>query len=271
MIAITEEEKKALRSAGKILSGVLKDVIALAKEGTHTAELDLVAEHAIRARGAVPAFLDYQPQGAAYPFPATLCVSINDEVVHGIPNEKRILRNGDVVTLDAGLSYQGYFVDSARTIIVGDDTVSGGIVGELSLAQRGLGDLKAHQLINATTEALKAAIAAAKVGGHIGDIGAAVVRVARNRNFAIVEDLGGHAVGKTVHEQPFIANDGKAGEGEEIVEGMVLAIEPMLAEGKGAIILDEDEWTYRMEDGKRAAHVEDTVLITKDGPEILTA
>lgn len=252
MIATTPEQIKALRAGGKILAGVLKDVSALCKEGVTTAELDLAAEHATRARGAVPAFLDYQPDGAAYPYPASLCVSINDEVVHGIPNAKKILRQGDVVTIDAGLSYQGYFVDAARTLIVGE------------------GDQQAVELIAATQEALDAAIGAARVGKHIGDIGAAVVRVATARRLAIVEDLGGHAVGEAVHEKPFIANDGKTGEGEEIVEGMVLAIEPMLAEGKGAIILDEDEWTYRMEDGKRAAHVEDTVLVTAEGPEILT-
>lgn len=271
MIATTEEQIKNLRAAGKILSGVLKDAAALVKEGITTAELDLAAEHAIRARGAVPSFLNYQPEGAAYPYPAALCVSINDEVVHGIPNAKRILRNGDIVTIDAGLSYQGYFVDAARTLIVGDATTDISTGAHMSIKARGLGDLKAHQLIDATREALEAAIASARVGKHVGDIGAAVRRVAANRKFAIVEDLGGHAVGEAVHERPFIANDGHEGEGEELVEGMVLAIEPMLAEGKGSIILDKDEWTYRMEDGKRAAHFEDTVLLTKEGPEILTA
>ncbi len=269
MIATTEEDIKTLRAAGKILAGVLRDVEVLAKEGTTTAELDLVAEHATRTRGAVPSFLNYQPDGAAYPYPASLCISINDEVVHGIPNEKRMLRNGDIVSIDAGLSYQGYFVDAARTFIVGDSTDTS-LGGERSLVVRGAGDLKAHQLINATREALEAAINAARVGSHVGNIGAEIVRVARNHGFGVVEDLGGHAVGRAVHEKPFIANDGKEGEGAEILDGMVLAIEPMLAEGKGAIILDEDEWTYRMKDKKRAAHFEDTVLVTKNGVEILT-
>lgn len=269
MIATTPEQIKSLRAAGKILAGVLQDVARLCKEGVTTAELDLAAEHATRVRGAVPSFLNYQPDGASYPYPASLCVSINDEVVHGIPNEKRILRNGDVVSIDAGLIYQGYFVDAARTLIVGDSSDTS-VGGERSLTARGIGDLKAHQIINATREALAAAIAAARPGKHIGDIGAAVVRVAYNHNLAIVEDLGGHAVGAAVHEKPFIANDAKEGTGEKIVVGMVLAIEPMLAEGKGAIVLDEDEWTYRMKDGKRAAHFEDTVLITENGPEILT-
>mgnify|MGYP001563553152 CR=1 FL=1 len=253
MIATTPEELKALRAAGKILSGVLIDVAALCKEGANTAELDLAAEHAIVSRGAVPAFLNYQPEGAAYPYPATLCVSINDEVVHGIPNEKRILRDGDILSIDAGLNYQGYFVDAARTLCIGK------------------GDEQAHKLITATKEALASAIGVARVGNHVGDIGAVVAGIAAKYRLGIVRDLGGHGVGKAVHEKPFIANDGKRGEGEEIIAGMVLAIEPMLAEGKGDIVLDEDEWTYRMEDGKRAAHFEETVLITETGAEILTA
>ena len=258
MIATTEEEIKALRSAGKILAGVLADVEALATDAVSTAELDLAAEHSIRARGAVPSFLNYQPDGASYPYPAALCVSINDEVVHGIPNEKRLLHGGDIVTVDAGLSYQGFFVDAARTFIVGDPTDTSYLGGEKSLVMQGLGDTKAHELINATRAALLAAIAAA------------VARIARAHKLGIVEELGGHAVGRAVHEKPFIPNDGRAGEGEEIKVGMVLAIEPMLAEGKGAVVLAEDEWTYRMADGKRAAHFEETILVTAKGPEILT-
>ncbi len=253
MIATTPEQIKALRAAGKILAGVLKDVAALCKEGVTTAELDLSCEHMVRARGAVPAFLNYQPDGASYPFPASLCVALNDEVVHGIPNEKKILRKGDLLTLDAGLSYQGYFVDAARTLCIGEC------------------DQQAHKLISATKEALQAAIVVARAGARTGDIGAVVAGIARKYNLGVVKDLGGHGVGSSVHEKPFIANEGRRGEGERIVAGMVLAIEPMLAEGKGDIILDEDEWTYRMRDGKRAAHFEDTVLITESGAEILTA
>lgn len=268
MIATTAEEIKTLRAAGRILAGVLLDVEKLAKEGVSTAELDLAAEHAIKARGAVPSFLHYQPDGAKYPYPAALCVSIDDEVVHGIPSAMRKLRNGEVVSFDLGLSYNGLFVDAARTVLVGSVVVAQKS-GEKSLGAA-VSDPQAHTLINATREALRAAIAAARVGGHVGDIGAAISRVARNHGLGVVEDLGGHAVGKAVHEKPFIDNQGKEGEGEEIVEGMVLAIEPMLAEGKGAIVLDKDQWTYRMRDGKRAAHFEDTVLVTAAGPEILT-
>lgn len=253
MIATTPEQIKALRAAGKILAGVLADVAALAKEGVSTAELDLACEHAIRARGAVPAFLDYQPDGASYPFPASLCVALNDEVVHGIPNEKRILRRGDILTIDAGLSYQGYFVDAARTVCIGEC------------------DQGAHKLIAAAKEALQGAIAAARPGAHTGDIGAVVAGIAGKYNLDVVRDLGGHGVGTTPHEKPYIPNEGRRGEGEELVAGMVLAVEPILAEGKGDIVLDEDEWTYRTEDGKRAVHVEETILITEGGAEVLTA
>ncbi|MDO8548124.1 MAG: type I methionyl aminopeptidase [bacterium] len=252
MIAKSEDEIKNLRKAGKILAEVLDALVQRVEVGVTTAQLDVQAESMIREKGALPVFLGYKPEGAAYPYPATLCVSINDEVVHGIPSEKRFLTNGDIVSLDLGLSYNNYFVDSAITVCVG------------------ICDDQASKLIEATREAVTEAIKVATVGGHIGDIGAAVVRVAKKYNFGVVEDLGGHAVGKAVHEKPFIPNEGKEGEGEEIKLGMVLAIEPMLAEGKGAIKLDKDEWTYRMRDGKRAAHFEHTVLITEKGPEILT-
>lgn len=252
MIATTAEEIKNLRIAGKALGEVLRELSARATPGTTTAELDVLAEEGVRNRGCAPAFLGYRPEGAQKPFPAVLCISINDEVVHGIPSHNRTLEEGDTVSLDLGLSYLGFFVDAAVTVCVGE------------------GDAKAKKLLAATQEALGAAISAAQVGGYLGDIGAAVAEVAVRTGFAIVKDLGGHAVGKAVHEKPFIANFGKAGTGEKIVEGMVLALEPMFAEGKGAIILAEDDWTYKMRDGSRAAHFEHTILITKDGPEILT-
>ena len=252
MIATTQSDIDTLRQAGSILAQVLRDTALLVKPGTTTAALDLAAEESIRAQGAVPAFLNYKPQGATYPYPAVLCVSINDEVVHGIPSEERILAEGDVVALDLGLSYKGLFVDHAVTVCVGE------------------GDDAAQKLLAGTKEALSVAISAVKAGGHVGDIGAAVEGVARKYNLAIVTDLGGHAVGKSVHEKPFIANAGTAGTGEKLVEGMVLAIEPILTEGRGAITLAEDEWTYRTRDHSRAAHFEHTILITKDGAEILT-
>lgn len=252
MIAKTEEEINNLRTAGKALAEVLRELSAQVRPGIATSTLDLAAEEAIRTRGCKPAFLGYKPEGARRPFPAVLCVSINEEIVHGIPSQERVLQEGDIVTLDLGLSYQGYFVDSAVTVCVGECEATD------------------KKLIEATREALGAQIAAAKAGGRLGDLGAAVEVVAKRTKFAIVEDLGGHAVGKAVHEKPYIANFGKAGTGEKIVEGMVLALEPMLTEGSSQIVLEADDWTYRTADNSRAAHFEHTILVTKDGPEILT-
>jgi methionyl aminopeptidase len=252
MIIKTEEDKKQLRAAGNILSGVLKDLVVMAKEGQTTAELDLAAEHAIRAHGAVPAFLGYKPEGAAYAYPATLCVSLNDEIVHGIPSQEKILRKGDVVKFDIGLSYNGYFVDTARTFIVGE------------------GDAAARRLLAATREALDTAISAARAGARTGDIGAAIARVAAKHRLGVVKDLGGHAVGGAVHEKPYIDNEGKEGEGDPIVEGMVLAIEPMLCEGRGDITVAKDDWTIKMRDRSRAAQFEQTIIVTADAPEVIT-
>ena len=253
MIAKTEKEIESIRTAGRCLAEVLDELKGMVAPGVATSAFDIAAEVAIHARGCAPAFLGYKPEGAEYPFPAVLCISLNEEIVHGIPREDRLLEEGDIVTLDLGLSYEGYFVDSAITVCVGECTSEDQL------------------LLSATKEALDEAIAAARAGGHIGDIGAAVERVAKQTPFSIVEDLGGHAVGKTVHEKPFIANFGKAGKGEKILEGMVLAIEPMLSVGSPRIVLDkDDQWTYRTSDGSRAAHFEHTVIVTKDGPEIVT-
>lgn len=252
MIINTKEDIENLRAAGAILGGALNELSAAIRPGLATAELDLMAEDYIRSRGGVPSFLNYKPAGARIPYPAALCISINDEVVHGIPSKNRILTEGDIVSIDLGLSYNGYFVDAARTLLVGK------------------GDAAAHELIAATKLALDEAIAAARVGGHTGDIGAAVAAIAKEYKLGVVKDLGGHGVGRAVHEKPYIDNEGEEGEGAELPDGIVLAIEPMLAEGKGDIVLCEDDWTYKMEDGGRAAHFEDTVIVTAEGAEIIT-
>lgn len=253
MIISSQKDIDGLRHAGKILAGVLRDLSATVSPGLATAALDIEAERLIRAQGAVPAFLGYRPEGANYPFPATLCVSVNEEIVHGIPREDRTLVDGDIVTLDLGLSYDGYFVDSAVTVPVGEISEE---------------DAK---LLRATKEALDAAIAAARGGVKTGDLGAAVEEVARKYKLSVVEDLGGHAVGRAVHEQPYIANVGKKGKGETLPEGMVIALEPMLSLGSPRIVLDqEDEWTYRTSDASRAAHFEHTLILTKDGCEVVT-
>lgn len=248
MIA-NEKDIPHLRKAGKHLARVLDQVVAAVKPGITTGELDALAESLIRAGGDTPAFKGYQPDGAGYPYPATLCTSVNDEVVHGIPGE-RVLAEGDIVGLDIGLTHEGYIVDMARTVPVGDI------------------DDEAKHLLERTKKALMAGIKAARTDGRVGDISAAVE--AEAEDYGIVRELGGHAVGRHVHEKPFIPNFGKAGTGPSLPLGIVIAIEPMLNEGGDEVTLDNDGYTYRTEDGGRSAHFEHTILITKDGAEILT-
>jgi methionyl aminopeptidase len=252
MIAKTQEEIEQLRISGKILSDVLKETAKLVKVGVTTAELDLFAEKMIRERGGVPAFLNYKPSGGSYPFPAALCTSVNEEVVHGIPSETKILKEGDIITLDLGVAYNGFFTDSAITVCVGN------------------ADASTQRFFDATREALAAGVKAASANGYTGDIGAAVEAIAKKYGYQVVEELGGHAVGKDVHEKPYIGNTGVAGEGEKMPEGLVIAIEPIFAEGAPKIVLEDDEWTYSTKDGSRACHFEQTIILTKDGVEILT-
>ncbi len=252
MIVKTQEDIENLRISGKILSDVLKEIIQLVKPGVTSAELDLVAEKGIRDRGGVPAFLNYKPKGAAFPYPAALCVTINDEVAHGIPSEDRVIKEGDIVSLDLGVSYNGYVTDSALACIAGE------------------GDEDSKRLLEASREALNVAVAALKAGAHAEDAGAEVEIIAKKYNVAIVEDLGGHGVGQSVHEKPYISNVGTKGKGEILPAGMVLAIEPHLTLGKGDIVLEDDQWTYSTADGSRAAHFEQTIMLTENGCEILT-
>jgi methionyl aminopeptidase len=249
----TEEEKKHLIEAGKRLGAILEEVAKAVKAGITTGALDALAEELIRDGGDEPAFLAYTPEGAERPYPATLCVSVNDEVVHGIPNEApRALKEGDIVALDLGLVHEGIIVDSAVTVAVGST------------------DKNAYALMDATNAALLAGIAEVKVGGRVGDISAAIEKTFERTGFSIVKVLGGHGVGNAVHEEPYVANFGTAGTGEEITEGMVLALEPIANEGKAAVILANDGYTYRTKDGSRSAHFEHTVLATKDGPLVVT-
>lgn len=252
MIAKTPEEIAGLRAAGKLLAQALRHTATLVKPGVNTAELDLAAEKFIRDAGATPAFLNYKPEGASYAFPAALCVSIGDEVVHGIPSEERIVEEGDLVMLDLGLSLGGYFADAAITVCAGEC------------------DEKGKVLIEATEEAFRAALKVAKPGARTGDIGAAIQAVARKYGLGVVEELGGHSLGRVAHEPPFVPNTGTAGKGHVLEEGLVLAIEPIFTEGQGDVELMEDEWTYVTADGSRSAETEHTVLITKTGAEILT-
>ena len=253
MIATTEEQIGKLRQAGKLMAEVVREVLTMVAPGAASLDLDAAARKAIESRGAKPSFFGYKMKGAPYSYPATISVAINNEIVHAQPASGKNLKDGDIVSLDFGLSYQGAFMDTAHTLAVGQV------------------DTRGRELINATREALAAGIAAAHVGGHIGDIGAAISAIARNRRLGVIKILSGHGVGAAVHEPPYVPNFGKAGEGEEIPDGLVIAIEPMSTEGSGALILDKDGWTYSSKDGTRGAHFEHTVLITKEGPQILTA
>jgi methionyl aminopeptidase len=199
------------------------------------------------------AFLNYKPYGAKRPFPAALCVSVNDEVVHGIPNEgDKILKEGDIVTLDLGLTHKGLITDAAITVPVGK------ISPEL------------EHLLDTTEKALKAGIKAAKGGKRVGDISTAIERVGLAGKCGIVEELAGHGVGYDVHEDPYVPNYGEAGKGEALKPGMVIAIEPMFNLGGREVELDPDGYTFRTADGKPSAHFEHTVLITKGDAEVLT-
>jgi methionyl aminopeptidase len=216
-------------------------------------ELDDLAEQMIRDGGDSSAFLGYTPEGMSRPFPATLCVSINDEVVHGIPNEsQKVLKEGDIVALDAGLIHEGIVVDAAITVPVGN-------ISEES-----------KKLLRATENALAAGIAEAIPGNHLGDISHAIQVEIERAGFSVVKSLGGHGVGDEIHEDPFIPNYGRAGDGVLLKDGMVLALEPITSAGKSAIVLAPDGWTYRTKDGSKSAHFEHTILIEKSGARIIT-
>ena len=255
MITIkTPEEIKILREGGKRLATILYKVKDMVAPGVSTKDLDLYAEKLIRDGGDAPAFLHYQPEGAKRPYPASLCVSVNDEVVHGIPTKGKILKEGDIVSIDLGLKHNGLYTDMALTVPVGAVSPS----------------LK--KLMKTTEQALLVGIEEARDGNRVGDIGYAIENFVRKSSakYGIVEVLSGHGVGKAVHEDPYIPNFGKKGTGEKLVSGMVIAIEPMLNEVTKNVSQDDDGYTIRTQDGKHSAHFEHTVLITPEGPEILT-
>jgi methionyl aminopeptidase len=211
-----------------------------------TADLDGAAEKLVRAAGAEPAFKGYRG------YPATLCASINEEVVHGIPSKKRALGDGDIVSLDMGVKLNGFYGDSAVTVPVG--RVSDGVL----------------KLLKVTQEALELAIAQVRVGGRVSDIGHAVQRHVEANGFSVVREFVGHGIGSSLHEDPQIANYGEPGRGPRLAEGMVLAIEPMVNMGRSAVKVLADGWTAVTRDGSLSAHFEHTVAVTRDGPLVLT-
>ncbi|MEX2010331.1 MAG: type I methionyl aminopeptidase [Parcubacteria group bacterium] len=249
----TKEEIEIMKEGGRRHAAILSTLVSMVRPGLKTEELEDKARELIEEGGDKAAFLNYTPQGASRPFPAALCVSVNEEIVHGIPNEGgRVLMEGDIVTLDLGLIHKGFITDSAVTVGVG------------------IFDEEAEQLIHIAKRALDAGVRAAIGGGHIGDIGAAIGKVVEGTGFALAEDLAGHGVGYRVHEDPYVPNTGKAGTGDELVPGMVIAIEPMVNVGTGKIKLMKDGYTIVTRDGKRSAHFEHTVAITEKGNIILT-
>ena len=244
----SQREIEIMARGGKILADTVSLMERTVKPGMTTADLDAIAEEYIRSHpGATPSFK------GLYNFPASICSSINNEIVHGIPSRKRILNEGDVVSIDVGVFYEGYHTDSATTVAVGKV------------------DDESQRLLSVTREALGAGVAVAKAGNHLGDIGAAVQAVVEAAGFSVVRDLVGHGIGTGFHEEPQVPNYGKPNRGIRLVPGLTIAIEPMVNIGKPGIRTMPDKWTIVTIDGKRSAHFEHTVAITENGPRILTA
>ena len=241
----SDREIELLRKAGHIVYLTHQYLIPFVKEGITTKELDRLAEDFIRSQGATPSFKGYEG------FPATLCTSVNQEVVHGIPGNYK-LKNGDIISIDIGACYKGYHGDSAWTYAVGE-----------------ISDEKKY-LMEHTKKALFEGLAQVKPGNRIGDIGHAIEVYAKAHHLGVVEELVGHGVGTNVHEEPDVPNYGKAGTGPLLREGMVIAVEPMLNLGSKDIVILDNDWTIETEDGRPSAHFEHTVAVTKDGYQILT-
>lgn len=246
----TPEEIEIINEGGKILRDILHRAGAMAKPGVSTAQINDFAEKEIVKAGGRPSFIGYGSR--KNPFPAGLCTSINDAVVHGVPSTQDILKNGDIITLDIGMEYKGLFTDTAISVPVGKASAT------------------ALRLIEATRKSLDNAIKQVKPGNTIGDIGYATQTTAEAAGFSVVRDLVGHGVGYAVHEDPAVPGYGKPGKGIVLTENMVLAIEPMVCEKSSRIFFDTDGWTIRTNDGGLAAHFEHTIAVTKNGCRILT-
>ena len=240
-----ERELEAMRKAGRVVALVLDVLKNSIRAGMKTGELNDIAERELRALVGRPSFKVY------HGYPASLCVSINDEIVHGIPGN-RIIKEGDIVSLDFGAIVDGYQGDAAITVMVGD------------------AGLLASGLVNATQEALAAGIAAARAGGRLGDISAAIQRYAESRGFAVIREYTGHGIGREMHEDPLVPNFGEPGTGPELKKGMTLALEPMLTTGDWRTRVGKDNWLVSTADGSLAAHFEHTVAVTAGRDEILT-
>jgi methionyl aminopeptidase len=248
----TATELGAMREAGRIVANALAAVRAHAAVGVRVRELDEVAAGVIADAGATPSFLNYHPRFAPSPYPAVICASVNDAVVHGIPGPQR-LADGDLVSIDCGAHLDGWCGDAAISFIVGTP------------------DPDSETLIETTELALHSGVAAAQPGQRLGDLASAIGAVARAAGYGLLADHGGHGVGRAMHEAPHVPNEGRPGRGLTLRPGLVLALEPMLiAGGVDTYVTDRDGWTLRTSDGSRAAHAEHTVAVTEDGPRILT-
>lgn len=248
----SRDEIEALRPAGRFVARVLTELAAQARVGVNLLELDRIAHALIREGGASSCYIDYHPSFGAMPFGKVLCTSVNDAVLHGLPFDYR-LRDGDVLSLDFAAEVDGWVADSAMTVITGTPRDA---------------DLR---MIEVAELALAAGIRAARPGGRMGDISAAIGNLIMGAGYAVNTAFGGHGVGRTMHEPPDVPNDGRAGRGPQLHPGLVIAIEPWFLAGSGQIAMDRDGWTIRAADGTRGVHVEHTVAVTREGPLVLTA
>jgi len=249
----TPDEIERMRPAGAFVARVLEATRAAARPGVDLLEIDELAHRMIREAGAESCYVDYHPSFGASPFGKVICTSVNDAALHGLPHRHR-LRDGDLLSLDFAASVDGWVADSAVSFVVGE--------------QASPEDLR---LIETCEVALDAGIAALKPGAKLGDVSAAIGQVARSAGYGVNLQFGGHGVGRTMHGDPHVPNDGRAGRGWPVRPGLVVAIEPWLMRGTDEIVTDADGWTLRSVDGSRAAHVEHTVAVTEDGPVVLTA
>jgi methionyl aminopeptidase len=238
--------------ANRIVREILAELRTLARPGVSTLDLDRRAEERIRAVGGAPAFKGYPHRNDGHDFPGTVCTSVNDEVVHGIPSNRVVLHEGDIVSIDLGVLHQGYYGDAAITVAVGQV------------------DEEAQRLLRVTRESLEVGIGYAKPGNRVSDIGHAIQACVEAAGYAVVREFAGHGIGSRLHEDPQVPNYGEPGRGSRLVPGMVLAIEPMVNVGGAEVVVSaEDGWTARTRDGRLSAHFEVSVAITEDGPQVL--
>jgi methionyl aminopeptidase len=247
IILKSNDEIALMRRAGRTVARMILDLVDAYRPGMSTADLDAIAERRCRAEGCVPSFKGYRG------FPATICTSLNHEIVHGIPSPKRIIREGDLLKLDVGAIWEGYHADSAVTVFVGEPPSD-----------------VAEKLVRVTEESMEAGIAEVKPGARLGDVGHAIQQVAEGAGFSLVREYAGHGVGRALHEDPQVSNHGTPGRGQPIKPGLVIAIEPMVNVGTWRTRVMPDHWTVVTADGSLSAHFEHTIAVTEGGTEVLT-